>query len=704
MIYTVRPDTVVLDAYTGNPGDDYLWQDASTDSVFHVTEKADGIYYVTASNTFCNYRDTTYIYHLIADAGVTGINQPVSDCELGNSVLPGITIKNFGTDTMHIGDMITAGYIVDVEPAVEEVIVLDNPVYPDSTLEYVFSTPADFSDVKTYSLKAYTLLTDDDSTFNDSTVVEIEVYGITEIDLGPDVVVRALDYTIDPGAGYDTYLWQNGSSNQTLVVDSTGWYSVTVTEGTRCANTDSVHITIIIPDIAIEYIRTPASACGLSSTENLDVYIKNVGSDTLKLNDTIPLTYQINGGTLIFDTLFIDRTVLSGDSILFSSAGTIDLSTPDDYHFLIIAGYGKDLIPENDTIDQTIIVWGYPTVSLGSDMVIYISDTTLDAGAGQSAYLWQDGSTDRYFTVNYQEQSPDHLYSVTITDANGCQNSDEIQVTFDIYDIGISQILTPVSACILSDQEELKIRIINYGTRTIFNEKIQIVAVLDNKSPVFGQKTITQAMFQGDSLDFSFGSHFDLSVEGDHTFRVYTIYDKDFIATNDTSDLVVSHYGYPAPDLGGVNDTTHGALPHLFEAGTGYDQYIWNGIPGSHQLSVSNYGWYKVVVIDIHSCQGEDSVYLAPPTGMQDPEDLGGNLLIYPNPSDHQIYIELTLQEDTDLWIELFDGTGRKIMMKAFRQVNRIREAIDVTELPEGIYYLKVRTKDGQALRKIVIL
>ncbi|KPK83441.1 MAG: hypothetical protein AMS27_12850 [Bacteroides sp. SM23_62_1] len=703
VIYTVRPDTVVLDAYTGNPTDEYLWQDTSTDSVFHVTVKADGVYHVRAYNDLCYYRDTTYIYHLIADAGATEINQPVSDCELGSSVLPGITIKNFGTDTMHLGDQITAGYIVDSEPAVEEVIVLDNPVYPDSTFEYIFSTPADFTDIKTYSLKAYTVLTDDDSTFNDTTDIEVEVYGITEIDLGPDVVVRTLTYTIDPGSGYNTYLWQDGSTSQTLIVDSTGQYSVTVTEGTRCENSDTVHVTIIIPDIAIRQIYSPASACGLSSTENLDLYIKNVGSDTLKMNDTIPLTYQINSGTVIFDTVFIDRTVLNGDSILFTSSGTVDLNTPDDYQFLIIAHYGKDLIPANDTIDQTIQVWGFPTVSLGSDMVIYISDTTLDAGAGMSAYLWQDGSTDRYYTVNYQNQSPDHTYSVIVTDTNSCQGSDEIQVTFDIYDIGISRILTPVSACTLSDLEELKIRIKNFGTRTIFNEKIQIVAIVNSKSPVFGQKTITTAMVQGDSLDFSFGSRFDLSAEGDHTFRVYTIYDKDFIATNDTTDLIISHWGYPAPDLGGINDTLNSALPYLFEAGSGYDQYIWNGIPGSHQLSVSEYGWYKVIVIDIHGCQGEDSVYLAPPTGIHDLENLGSNLLVYPNPTDHQLYIELILQDYIDLWIELFDATGRKIIIKELRQVNGIHEAMNVSGLPEGVYYLKIRTKEGQVLRKIVV-
>jgi hypothetical protein len=704
VIYTVRPDTVVLDAYTGNPDDDYLWQDGSTDSVFHVTVKADSMYYVTASNGLCEYSDTTYIYHLIADAGVTTVDQPVSDCELGSAVLPGITIKNFGTDTMHVGDQITAGYIIDNESAVEEVIVLNEMVYPDSSMGYIFSTPADMTAIKVYSLKAYTLLTDDDSTFNDTTIAYVEVYGITDIELGDNVVVRTLEYTIDAGAGYDSYLWQDGSANQTLVVDTTGWYKVTVKEGTKCENSDSVHVTIIIPDIAIEHIYNPETSCGLSSTENLDVYVKNAGSDTLTSNDTIAFTYQINSGTVVFDTLFVDKTVVPGDSILFTSASTVDLSTPDIYHFLIIAGHSKDLIPANDTIEQTIEVYGYPTVSLGPDMTIYISDTTLDAGAGYSEYLWQDGSSDRYYTVNYQNQTPDHIYSVTVTDENGCQDSDEIQVTFDIYDIGISQIISPVSACVLSNQEELKIRIKNWGTRVIYNEKIQIVAIVDQQSPVFGQKTIIQPMTQGDSIDFSFGSRFDLSTEGDYTFRIYTVYGKDFIGANDTIDTVISHYGYPDPDLGGVNDTLRTSLPRLLDAGAGYDQYIWNGVTGSYQLNVYDHGWYKVVVIDAYGCQGTDSVYIAPPTGIDDLNGLEYNLRVYPNPSDNHIYIELTMQEYTDLWLEIFDGTGRKIMIKEFKQVDRIRESMDISDLPQGLYYLKVRTKEGQALRKIVIL
>ncbi len=143
-IYTVRPDTVVLDAYTGNPSDTYLWQDNSSDSKFLVTLKADGIYHVKASNGICDYLDTTYMYHLIADAGVAEVPYPQSDCELGNAVAPRILIKNFGTDTLDAGDTITATYQVDSSPVVEETIKLTEYLYPDSTIEYIFSRTVGF--------------------------------------------------------------------------------------------------------------------------------------------------------------------------------------------------------------------------------------------------------------------------------------------------------------------------------------------------------------------------------------------------------------------------------------------------------------------------------------------------------------------------------------------------------------------------------
>ena len=72
-------------------------------------------------------------------------------------------------------------------------------------------------------------------------------------------------------------------------------------------------------------------------------------------------------------------------------------------------------------------------VGSNPEIVIGLSDTatinvagdsmTLDAGSW-SSYLWSTGETTQQITV-----STSGIYSVTVTDANNCSNSDEINIT-----------------------------------------------------------------------------------------------------------------------------------------------------------------------------------------------------------------------------------------------------------------------------------
>jgi hypothetical protein len=51
-------------------------------------------------------------------------------------------------------------------------------------------------------------------------------------------------YTLDAGSGYNTYLWSNNSTTQTINVTSTGWYSCSVNQGS-CNITDSVFVSLL---------------------------------------------------------------------------------------------------------------------------------------------------------------------------------------------------------------------------------------------------------------------------------------------------------------------------------------------------------------------------------------------------------------------------------------------------------------------------
>jgi len=521
-IYTVRPDTVVLDAYTGNPSDTYLWQDNSTNSTFHVTQKIDGIYHVKASNGICDFRDTTYVYHLIADAGVAEVLYPQSACELENEVAPEILITNFGTDTLDPGDKIIAVYQVDSNPAVEETIILAADLYPDSTIDYTFHVTADLSKIKTYSFKSYTRLADDETAYNDTTSFALVVYGYPTLDLGPDTL-------------------------------------------------------------------------------------------------------------------------------------------------------SKDI------------------------------ECTLDAGPGWSSYLWQDGSTDRYFTVKYNLRTPGNDYSCIVTDEHGCQASDQIIVSFEVWDITPSKILSPVSSCVLTDQEEFRIRIKNSGTIAIYNEQIKMVAIIDNGVPRNGQRTLTQVFGKGDSIEFSFGTNLNFSSKGDHPVRVYTIYAKDMDASNDTLDMVIHNWTNPTVNLEGGKDTILSSLPRILDAGAGFEQYIWNGTVGAQTYTVNSSGRVILEVLDINGCSAGDTIYVLS-TGIEDISGIFRNLKIYPSPTDGQINVKLNLPDYMDVRLEFYDATGRKIYIREFNNINSINESMDVSYLKSGVYLVRMMTEKEQIVKNIIVL
>ncbi len=700
-IYTVRPDTIVLDATIAEVGITYLWQDGSIDPLFNVSAFSDGVYSVTTSNGFCDYRDTTYVWRLIADAGVTGIVWPDSDCELGDAVHPIVEITNFGTDTLRAGDKIPVRYQVDGNTAVEETAIVDGVILPDSLFTYTFVTPADMSVVKTYSVLAYTELPYDETPANDDLITTVEVFGYTPVDLGENLVVRALQYTLDAGAGYNSYMWNDGSSGQTLEIDTSGVYAVTVQQGTMCPNTDSVKVRLVVPDVTVTRISSPQDVCGSLPDGKLEFYIQNSGTDTLFVNDTVFISYSVNSGAVNEDTLVAGRRVEPGDSLFYASDKVIDMSNEGVYLFSVALDLSGDLVPANDMLDQEINVYGAPDLELGRDTLVFVKTFLIDPGDQFISYLWQDGSTDGEYTARADEQTPDSIYSVTVTDEHGCEATDEIKVGFDIRDLGVVAIVNPVSACTIDEDEDLIVRIKNGGTYQVFNETLTIRARLSGNVPVNNIRTITDPILPGEEVDLSLGTLFNFAEEGDYSLRIVIIYGPDAYSANDTLETVISHYGNPTVALT-EGDTLNTTLPYTIDAGDEFNSYFWNGASGSGTFEIESFGILRLEVQDENGCSDRDSVYVLPPTTAED-RMLDGSLKIYPQPTNEIIYIEYEHTAFEDLVLEMFDTGGRKIFMREYKDVNEIKGSMEVSHLSPGVYYLRIRSTHEMLGRKIVV-
>ncbi|MFM2207792.1 MAG: hypothetical protein RL213_1767 [Bacteroidota bacterium] len=68
------------------------------------------------------------------------------------------------------------------------------------------------------------------------------IHPLPNVYIGPDTSLVNPPYTLDAGAGFSTYIWNNNTNAQTLTVTSTGTYSVIVTDQNGCTATDDVFV------------------------------------------------------------------------------------------------------------------------------------------------------------------------------------------------------------------------------------------------------------------------------------------------------------------------------------------------------------------------------------------------------------------------------------------------------------------------------
>ena len=88
-----------------------------------------------------------------------------------------------------------------------------------------------------------------EDTIGCTTVGYISVTGspLPVVSLGADTsICSGTSLTLDAGAG-GTYLWNNSTTNQTLSVNASGTYSVTVTNSNGCSASDAIAVTVLNP-------------------------------------------------------------------------------------------------------------------------------------------------------------------------------------------------------------------------------------------------------------------------------------------------------------------------------------------------------------------------------------------------------------------------------------------------------------------------
>lgn len=256
------------------------------------------------------------------------------------------------------------------------------------------------------------------------------------------------------GSGAVNYVWDNGVIDAEYFIPAgTQLYTVTGTDANGCVNTDQVTITVNpTPVVAIN--ATDTDIC-----ENETVTLTASGATSYQWDNGVvngtaftpasTLTYEVVGyNGVCTDTATITITV-NANPVVGASASSNPICEGES---VILTGTGADTyIWDNGAIDgQTIfptsttqyevngtnaagctsnatvnvIVNPLPVFELGEDVKICPDDSitigTTDSG---NNYFWNTGAATSEITVNQIG-----LYTLIVTDANGCLFTDDIYV------------------------------------------------------------------------------------------------------------------------------------------------------------------------------------------------------------------------------------------------------------------------------------
>ncbi len=175
------------------------------------------------------------------------------------------------------------------------------------------------------------------------------------------------DLVLDPGGGYNSYQWQDGSTAQSIVVSAKGTYWVRLSGKNGCMSTDTAIVTGIVPlpahflpaDTAIcsyesflaQPIQSYSSYLWSTGETNASIEIKSAGVYTLQVvdsngcagADTIRVTTQNCPHSIFFPNAFTPNK--DGHNDVFRPVIT---GKPVIYHFSIYNRWGQRIFDTTD--------------------------------------------------------------------------------------------------------------------------------------------------------------------------------------------------------------------------------------------------------------------------------------------------------------------------------------------------------------------
>jgi hypothetical protein len=157
-------------------------------------------------------------------------------------------------------------------------------------------------------------------------VDDVIVADMPFVNLGPDLSACA-GYVLDAGNPGNSYLWSNGATTQNIVVNTTGFYSVTVTDAFGFTGTDGINISIVpSPSVELGPDQEVCDSVVLDAGNPLASHFWNTGENSQVIVATASGTYSVlvtnTSGCFAQDSVsvIVNRSPVAGFTFVQSGA------------------------------------------------------------------------------------------------------------------------------------------------------------------------------------------------------------------------------------------------------------------------------------------------------------------------------------------------------------------------------------------------
>ncbi len=459
-------------------------------------------------------------------------------------------------------------------------------VSPSGSYGYSWSNGATSQNIQSVPAGDYSVTVTDASGCSD--IAAATVTGAVQLQVaitGPQAVCAATNAVLQASVGFSTYAWSNGQTSQSNNLVQPGTYAVTATDANGCSATASFtlgELPLPAPNIAgPTAICAGSSAVFTVSGGAFGQIIWSDGSTTPNITASQAGTYIVtvtdaNGCTgVASQNLSIGNSLqpviaanvdgCAGTALLDAGLGfanyqwsngqtgqTLNVTSPGNYTVTVSDGSGctgEDAASVNFPTLPQVQISGATTICVGNSTQFSIPNI-------YPQIQWSTGESTAAITVGQPGN-----YVVTITDANGCTATDDLQLS-----VGGS--LQPDIAPAPPTCE---------GTM-----------VLDA-----GSGYATYQWSNGQTSQ-------SVTVSNAGTYSV-TVSDSPSGGCSGSASESVSFPQPPQVQIAGATNLCEGDVTDLVASGN-FAQYLWSTGEVAPQISIAQGGSYAVTVTDAQGC------------------------------------------------------------------------------------------------------